>query len=388
MSGTRRMKIGLAGPFPVFPSDSPSGVPEVVRLLARSLSSLDEIELHVVTTSRLAQKELMLTEGMLSLHVLPSSRTRRIATFLLDDILAIRGKLTELDVDLVHSQGLPEFIWAGVLSGKAHLCTVHGIWRAEVIYADTLKAQVHQRLRTLMERMYSGRIHDLVVISPYVIQALPTLSKSRQYRISNPVDDRYFSVTGHGVPGRVLFVGKICKLKGIDTLLRAFAQARVNVPHAELHVVGPSDLDGEYLARITELAASLRVEDSVKFTGPLTGDRLYTEYEEAGVFCLPSYQETAPMAIAQAMAANRPVVGTNVGGIPSMVTDRETGLLCPAGDHNLLSRLLTTILTDTPLADRLATAARNVADREYRSESVARKTMLVYSKLLGKSSTE
>jgi glycosyltransferase involved in cell wall biosynthesis len=78
----------------------------------------------------------------------------------------------------------------------------------------------------------------------------------------------------------------------------------------------------------------------------------------AGVMCLPSEAEALPMSIIEAMALARPVVATDVGGVPDLVTDGETGLVVPPGDAAGLTRALLALAADPARADAMGAAGR------------------------------
>jgi rhamnosyl/mannosyltransferase len=105
----------------------------------------------------------------------------------------------------------------------------------------------------------------------------------------------------------------------------------------------------------------------VEAVGELTGEALVTELRTAAVLALPSRTEAESfgMALVEAMACATPVVGSEVGGIPHVVTDGETGLLVPPGDPAALAAACRRLLEDTALADRLGAAGRRRAEERY-----------------------
>ena len=83
------------------------------------------------------------------------------------------------------------------------------------------------------------------------------------------------------------------------------------------------------------------------------------------VAVLPSYREAQGLTILEAMALSRPVVASNVGGIPEMVEDGRTGLLVPPHDPEALAAAITRLLTDHPLADTLARAGHDLVHERF-----------------------
>jgi len=107
----------------------------------------------------------------------------------------------------------------------------------------------------------------------------------------------------------VLSVARICRQKGLDVLIRAFAEAHRDFADWRLRIVGPVD-DEDLLEGLQELAASLGVASSVDFVGPRWGEDLNEEYSRASIFALLSNWEGSPIARVEAMAHGLPVVTT------------------------------------------------------------------------------
>ncbi|HSL22708.1 MAG TPA: glycosyltransferase family 4 protein [Vicinamibacterales bacterium] len=127
------------------------------------------------------------------------------------------------------------------------------------------------------------------------------------------------------------YVGRFVAIKDLDTMLRAFAAALPRAPRARLMMVG----DGELRAHIEQLARDLRVPDAVRFTG--WRHDLPAVYATMDVGILSSRNEGTPVSLIEAMAAARPVLATDVGGVRDLVDPGLTGLLVPAGNVSQLA---------------------------------------------------
>lgn len=106
---------------------------------------------------------------------------------------------------------------------------------------------------------------------------------------------------------RLLFLGRIHKIKGIENLLRAWEAVFRRYPDWDLHIVGP-DSDG-YLAELQTLAAQLNV-GRVTFRGPLYGAEKLAAYREATLTVLPTFSENFGMTVAESLAAGTPTIVT------------------------------------------------------------------------------
>ncbi len=106
------------------------------------------------------------------------------------------------------------------------------------------------------------------------------------------------------------------------------------------------------------------------------------EYARCAVLALTSKQETAPVAVAEAMAAARPVVATRVCGVPYMVEEGRSGLLVEYGDTHALAQALTRVLTDEAQRARMGRRAREIAQARFRTDYIAAETHSVYQQIL------
>lgn len=154
---------------------------------------------------------------------------------------------------------------------------------------------------------------------------------------------------------RLLYVGRLAPIKGLETLLDGMARLRAGGSRAHLCIVGgdadePLDgHEGELRARL----APLDLGGAVTFVGPQPQERLRTWYVAADATVLPSYYESFGMVALEAMACGSPVIASRVGGLQTTVRDRVTGVLVPDHDAAALAETLARVLADTDLRWRL-----------------------------------
>ena len=166
---------------------------------------------------------------------------------------------------------------------------------------------------------------------------------------------RKYSIDGEPL---ILYLGRLNPLKGPQYLLEAAPSILERFPKAELAFVGP-DQSG-YSKSLRETAARLGVEDHVHFPGAIYDLREKMEaYAACQVFVLPTAFEGTSQAIFEAMAQGKPVVATNVGGIPSQVTDGEEGFLVEHGDVDGLKAKVLEVLTTPGLADKMGSKGKH-----------------------------
>jgi glycosyltransferase involved in cell wall biosynthesis len=171
----------------------------------------------------------------------------------------------------------------------------------------------------------------------------------------------------YGMPPGAPIVGVVGRLepeKGHPTLLEAWPLVLARVPEAYLLVVG----EGSRLEALQEQARGLGIDSTVVFTGRRDDVPAVTAALDVAV--LPSYREAQGLTILEAMALSRPVVASNVGGIPEMVEHEVTGLLVPPHQPGPLAEAIVRLLDDHPLADTLARAGHDLVHRKFCVEAM------------------
>ncbi|MDE3078285.1 MAG: glycosyltransferase, partial [Chloroflexota bacterium] len=187
----------------------------------------------------------------------------------------------------------------------------------------------------------------------------------------------------------LLFVGRMDRIKGVETLLRATAQLLRSDPQFELLllIVGGDrqirvmDDASRELLRLRAIVSDLGLRQAVRFVGPKEQSELPTYYAAADVCAVPSYAESFGMVAVEAMACGTPVVAAGVGGLQSTIVDGETGFLVPRHDPALFADRIAQLMRSPELRRRFGQAGTQRA-RGYRWPVVARQLYGAYLSLL------
>ncbi|HEY4691097.1 MAG TPA: glycosyltransferase [Anaerolineae bacterium] len=162
---------------------------------------------------------------------------------------------------------------------------------------------------------------------------------------------------------RVLFVGRIERLKGIDTLIRAIALLAHECPtwveRMCVAIIGgdPSANENAEMQRLKVMCEELGLNDLITFLGARDQDQLRYYYSAASFVVMPSRYESFGMVALEAMACGRPVIASEVGGLAYLVRDGETGFHVPEGDPVALASAIARLLQDNALRERLGRQA-------------------------------
>lgn len=177
----------------------------------------------------------------------------------------------------------------------------------------------------------------------------------------------------------VLFLSHVTRQKGLHVLLRALPRVRETWPRVRVVVAGV----GDYFAEGQALAQRLGTSSHVLFVGEVPHERAPEYLAACDVFVLPTLrQEGLPFALLEAMASEKPVLVSRIGGVTSAVHDGVNGLLVRAGDPAALAEGLVRLLTDRELARRLARSARDTVLRAFSTEHMVRGTADVFERVV------
>lgn len=177
---------------------------------------------------------------------------------------------------------------------------------------------------------------------------------------------------------KLLCVGRLIPIKGHELLLRAFAEARRDVPALELVIAGEGALRTELDALVVQLA----IEHAVHFVGRLSP--IAPAYERAAVVVVPSLGEGFGMVALEAAERGRAVIASAVGGLPEIVDDGRTGTLVPPGDAAALAAAIVDLTTQPERVIAMGRAARERALLEFSLDRCADRIDELYRSALAR----
>ncbi len=376
------MKVALLGPYPVDENFTRGGVEKVTFNTVLGFQGRDDVELHVVAPGYLVGRDHERRTGRVTIHHLQRQRRFCLPTFNALTVLKARRAIRKLAPDLIHCQesGLESFIASGL--GLPTVVTVHAIFRNESKFYPGLVAQLRYRQVGLLARLAEPHVARYIASSMYAYKELQRLAQKVHGVIENPIEQRYFDVPDEQVAGRILFSGTMYPRKGVHDLVSAAGRLGERGVDFSLHITGQVH-SPDYLEQVRAKASAGGITDRVAFKGLLSEDDLAREFAEAAVVVLPSYAETSPMFIQQAMAAGKAIIATRVGGLPYLIEDGVSGLLFEPGDVSGLTDRLVSLLGDEAMRRRLGARARAEAVARFSATEVAAKTVEVYREVLG-----
>lgn len=174
---------------------------------------------------------------------------------------------------------------------------------------------------------------------------------------------------------KLLFLGRICKAKGVGELLSVVPVLKEKYPDIKLYLGGIFE-EKELEDKVRELS------DCVKWLGWISGDEKKRYLKECDIFVLPSYFEGQSVSILEAMAYSCGVVASNTGGIPQMIINGETGILIKPGSEEALKEGINRLLSNEALCESLGENAYDKVKKEFSIDTNMEKLLKIYEGIL------
>ena len=169
----------------------------------------------------------------------------------------------------------------------------------------------------------------------------------------------------------VLFTGLFYARKGIKDILKV-AKILNNINFV---LVGTGPLYNKYKSMENRLGL-----DNVLMTGKISKYELLERYSKAKIFLFPTYFDTFGMSVLEAMFLGLPILSTNVGGIPELISHGVEGILVPSGDVDAMVMWIQRLMEDESLREKLAKAAKEKANKEFTIKKTVDKLLKLYNK--------
>jgi len=206
-----------------------------------------------------------------------------------------------------------------------------------------------------------------------------------------PIDEEMTWSLDSCDPHRILFIGRFDRLKGADTVIRAFPHLAVDRPHLRLWFVGPDHglaLEGQapmpLKAFLQREITDPSVRNRIDVLGTLDQVAIGNLRRQARVTILASIYENFPYAAAEAALVGCPLVVSRVGGVCELIGHERDGLWAEAGDSMSFAHQVARLLDDDALAARLGRQARSTVSKRLAPEHVAKEMLDFYAEVLGR----
>jgi glycosyltransferase involved in cell wall biosynthesis len=347
--------------------------------LLQGFAMLPDVDVHVLSCVRQPVRSPEKIADNIWYHALHVPKIGWMRTAYQGCIRATRKKLREIRPDIVHGQGTEHNnALCAVFSGFPNVLTIHGNMRL-IARLNHAKPFSFEWLAARLEAFTIPRSDGVVCITNYTREAVAGLAK-KTWVLPNAVDAGFFEVQPEP-PGEIpviLCVGNICQRKNQNSFIRALdALAR----HKKFKVIflGAAPEQDVYVREFFQLVA---VRAWCEFGGFADREKLKGFLRGAAFLALPTLEDNCPMVVLEAMAAGVPVIAANVGGVPDLIEDGKTGLLCDPQSAASMGGAAEKLLAQPEVGRMLAAEARRSAKERFHPSVVARRHLEIYGEVL------
>tara|TARA_A100001037_G_C15026967_1_gene579052 strand:- start:86 stop:1024 length:939 start_codon:yes stop_codon:yes gene_type:complete len=244
--------------------------------------------------------------------------------------------------DAVHAWNVPSAFIMKKIKAKKKILSVHGVYSKQV---NMLHSKITGSIINSKESQVLDWADKLTTDSKFVQSEYAKLGKSFEY-IPAPLDRNKFKdiPTDSEKKNQIVFVGRDSYEKGIDILRKIESEINASI----------------------EYCTNLNWIDAMKIL------------QESKILIVPSRTESIPQVIKEAFFLKIPVVATDVGGIPELISNKKTGLLIPPEDPLEMTNVINKLLDDAELQDKLSKTAFEFINKNFSWEALLEKYIKIY----------
>ncbi len=301
--------------------------------------------------------------------------------FDLRTIASIRNLVRKENPDIIHSHGYKSNFYAlSAARNKVPWVVTNHLWKR-----TTFNLKLYAYLDSFLIK-YSRKI--VAVSDEIATEMLKTgIPREKILVVDNGIDLKRFSKgkdnnglkSSFGFDRNSKIIGTVASLteeKGHIYLLEAAKSIVLSFPDTRFLIVG----DGRCRRALEDRVSELGLAGKVIFAG--SRKDVAEILSILDIFVLPSLKEGLPMALLEAMAARVPVVATNVGAIPTVIEDGDTGILIPPKELGVLADAVIRILSDNKRAYEMAERGFEKVRDNFSSQKMASKYFAIYKELM------
>jgi len=176
----------------------------------------------------------------------------------------------------------------------------------------------------------------------------------------------------------IIFTNARIPRKGVDILFKAVALLKIRFLDVSIKLAGVDGFIGEYGKYLRRVAEREGIYNNVEFLGDINAEKMVSALSSSHVFVLSSLIENSPNSLCEAQAVGLPCVATYTGGVPSLISDKETGFMIPIGDASMMADRIAKIFENDSLSVQMSTRARHIALTRHDPDTIVGRHLAVY----------
>ncbi|MFH0913648.1 MAG: glycosyltransferase family 4 protein [Candidatus Omnitrophota bacterium] len=327
--------------------------------------------------------EKFTAEGIIYLPI-PIKTKSEISYKILISRFRLLKTIRERDIDILHANTRVTQVLSFLIQrtqGKPYISTCHGFFKKRLfrkifpcwgdrVIAISASVKEHLMQDFAVKEEKIRVIHNGIDVKKFQIPD----SKSLPNRQADQIEiKKKFGLSDAPVIG---IVARLSQEKGHSYLIKAMPEVIAKIPRAQLLIVG----EGRQKAKLLNLVRAIGLENNVLFFPSVMDTQ--EVLSSLDLFVLPSLKEGLGLALMEAMALGLGVIGSDVGGIKSLIQDNYNGLLAKPADSQGLSRAILELLENPKKAEFLGNNARVFIAQNFSQEKMVLETEGVYSECL------
>jgi len=350
------------------------------QALLQGFALLPEIQVHVISCTQRPFASPEKLADNIWFHSLVVPKIGWLRTGYQGCIRAVRKKLREIQPEIVHGQGTErDCAISAVFSGFPNVLTIHGNMRL-VAKVERARPFSFWWLAARLETFTVPRSQGVVCITNYTRDAVAGLAQ-KTWVVPNAVDAGFFEVRANpGSPPVILCAGAVCVRKNQNAFIRALDPLATKQKFRLVFLGAALEKD----AYVREFFGLLSSRAWCEHAGFVDRETLKSHLRGASLLALPSLEDNCPMTVLEAAAAGVPVVAARVGGVPDLIEDGKTGLLCNPLDAVSMSNAVEKMLAQPQLSQTVAMEAKKQAHERFHPRVVAQRHLEIYREVTGR----
>jgi len=379
----RQLKILMISSLPMDLSQIKGGVESAVINLLTGLSKLN-IAVQVVNYSSSSNSKINTNFSKnIAIQYIPAGIIKNyIYDYLIRGRRSIKKIINTYQPDIIHVQGTgPQLLLLKYSKYKNIVVTQHGIMQEEKKYQIGLKDTLRFHVKSIIETIYLRKVENIIFISDYNKNLYKDANLKFTTNIYNAINSDFFHKNkSQKALNKILYVGAINKRKGLINVLKALNMLKLRGMYYKLEIIGDFT-DKGYEDLIKNYLESSIIIDDIIFHGWQPPRNIIQIMQKNSLFILPSYQETLPVSIAEAMAAGLVVIANDVGGVSEMLIEKHSGFLYTNNNLEELIKILANLYNNPVLVNDISINAQLHAKKHFHHDVVALQTVEFYQKI-------
>jgi glycosyltransferase involved in cell wall biosynthesis len=375
------MRILMGGPYVYKDQRISGGVESVLHNLRQGIKLYEpDIILRIVSGSDKPRAKIEIDDDITYIKhpkmkigsVFISSYPYRVKNFL---------RKSEFDVINYHSLDFPRY---GYELRNKLLFTGHGIIQEEEKFLPKHQQPFYHRLYVKKFEKLLKYLKYFVSINPYSKELVKNKTKAVIFDIHNPIPDEIFELENKRQDNRMFYIGLISKRKNLFALIKALNIIRRKNKNFKLFIAGKIVNQG-YFDEILNYVHKNKLNDFFEYLGNISEGRKLEELSKMSFLILPSLQETAPMVISESFAVGKPVIASDLCGIPHMIDDGKNGMLINPSDEKDISEKILYFMENPSVTTSMGKNGKRYALEHHSLKVVTKKYRAAFDEIISSS---